>query len=289
MIAFLIALLAFFGWWLSRSKISWHDRLLAFGVPIVCGAIVLPFADKTINWFAILLTSFPYVMAVWTAWLFIARSFEPRVQRIGFCVAMFFTIAPFALIRWDGLDAVQRAEFHWRWTPTKEQEFLTAHGHIAGEAAKAADTAKPWTVQLGDSPEFRGPQRDGVLTGVTVVADWNEHPPKQLWKKRVGPGWSDPGGVELPRLAGGGGKLGGRSRNCGEPGTGCSGAVWRPWRSISCKVGSGCNGPGQMSPGSVVSAGESTCSPTTRRMFSLSPAGKFGLEPVVNGGSHQVL
>ena len=67
MIAFLIALLAFFGWWLSRSKISWRDRLLAFVVLIVCGAIVLPFADKTINWFAILLTSFPYVMAVWTA------------------------------------------------------------------------------------------------------------------------------------------------------------------------------------------------------------------------------
>src|SRR6476620_11425372 len=170
MIAYLIGLLAFFSWWLSRSKISWRDRLLAFVVPIVCGAFVLQFTDKTINWFAILLTSFPYVMTVWTAWLLIARSFEPRVQRIGFCVAMFFTIAPFALIRWDGLDAVQRAEFHWRWTPTNEQEFLTAHGHTAGEAAKAADAAKHWTAQPDDSPEFRGPQRDGVLTGMTVVA-----------------------------------------------------------------------------------------------------------------------
>src|SRR4051812_15087152 len=53
MIAHLIALLAFLGWWLSRSKIAWRDRLLAVVVPIVCGAIVLQFADKTINWFAI--------------------------------------------------------------------------------------------------------------------------------------------------------------------------------------------------------------------------------------------
>src|SRR3954454_22986531 len=52
MIGFLVALLAFFGWWFSRSKISWRDRLLAFVAPIVCGVIVLPFADKTINWFA---------------------------------------------------------------------------------------------------------------------------------------------------------------------------------------------------------------------------------------------
>lgn len=190
MVAYLIALLAFFGWWLSRSKISWRDRLLAIAAAMACGAIVLQFADKTINWFAILLTSFPYVMAVWTAWLFIARSFEPRVQRIGFCMAMFFTLAPFALIRWDGLDAIQRAEFHWRWTPTKEQEFLTSHGSAVRDAATTGDTAKTWTVQPGDSPEFRGPQRDGVLTGVTVVADWNEHPPKQLWRKPVGPGWS---------------------------------------------------------------------------------------------------
>ena len=49
------------------------------------------------------------------------------------------------------------------------------------------------------------------------------------------------------------------------------------------------SGSSQMSPGSGVSIGESTCSPVTRRMFSLSPAGKFGLEPEVNGGFHQVL
>jgi hypothetical protein len=41
----------------------------------------------------------------------------------------------------------------------------------------------------------------------------------------VRPGWLEPGGVELPRLAGGGGRLGGCVPwNCGEPGTGCSGA-----------------------------------------------------------------
>jgi outer membrane protein assembly factor BamB len=190
MLGFAVAFLLFLSWWLSRSKITWRDRLLAVAVTIACGAIALQFADKTINWFAILLTSFPFVMTVWTAWLFIARSFEPRVQRIGFCVAMLFTMTYFTLIRWDGLDAMQRAEMNWRWTPTKEQEFLTSRGRRANEAAKSDTSAKAWTVQPGDCPEFRGPQRDGVLTGVSVVADWNEHPPKQMWLKRVGPGWS---------------------------------------------------------------------------------------------------
>jgi outer membrane protein assembly factor BamB len=190
MLGYAVAFLTFLGWWLSRSKIAWRDRLLAIGVAIVCGAIALQFADKTINWLAILLTSFPFVMTVWTAWLFIARSFEPSVQHIGFCVAMAFTMAYFTLIRWDGLDAMQRAEMNWRWTPTKEQEFLTSRGPAVREAAKSDSSARTWTAQPGDCPEFRGLQRDGVLRGVSVVADWNEHPPKQLWLKRVGPGWS---------------------------------------------------------------------------------------------------
>jgi outer membrane protein assembly factor BamB len=29
-----------------------------------------------------------------------------------------------------------------------------------------------------------------VVTGVKLATDWNEHPPKPLWKKKVGPSWS---------------------------------------------------------------------------------------------------
>src|SRR5947209_10510125 len=93
MLGYGIAFLAFFGWWLSRSKIRWRDRLLAIAVTIVFGAIALQFADKSINAFALLLTSFPIVMTVWTAWLVVSRSLDSRVGRIGFCVAMFFTLS----------------------------------------------------------------------------------------------------------------------------------------------------------------------------------------------------
>ena len=190
MIGYAIALLAFLGWWLSRSKVRWRDRLLALVVAIGFGAIAVQFADKTMNWFALLLTSFPVVMTVWTAWLLVARRFRPGVQRIGFCIAMFFTLGYFTLIRWDGLWAAQTAEMHWRWTPTKEQEFLASRESAAKERPETESARKKWTLQPGDRPEFRGPQRDGVVSGVTVAADWTEHPPKLLWRKRIGPGWS---------------------------------------------------------------------------------------------------
>jgi outer membrane protein assembly factor BamB len=45
-------------------------------------------------------------------------------------------------------------------------------------------------LQSGDWPGFRGPQRDGRRAGVRIPTDWKEHPPRLLWRHRVGPGWS---------------------------------------------------------------------------------------------------
>ncbi len=190
MATYAIAFLAFFGWWLSRSVVPWRDRLLAVVVTIVFGVLARLVADKTIDGFALALSSFPFVMTVWTAWLIVSRSSKRQVQRIGFCVLMLLTFGYFTLLRWDGLDAKQRAEMSWRWTPTKEQLFLASHAQEAKPVGVNGGQSQKWTLQPGDCPELRGPNRDGVLPGIEIVADWKEHPPKQLWRKRVGPAWS---------------------------------------------------------------------------------------------------
>jgi outer membrane protein assembly factor BamB len=39
-------------------------------------------------------------------------------------------------------------------------------------------------------PGFRGADRDGVVRGVRLATDWSASPPKQVWRRPVGPGWS---------------------------------------------------------------------------------------------------
>jgi outer membrane protein assembly factor BamB len=41
-----------------------------------------------------------------------------------------------------------------------------------------------------DFPQFRGAARDGRVAGVRLDRDWNAKPPRELWRRPVGEGWS---------------------------------------------------------------------------------------------------
>lgn len=53
-----------------------------------------------------------------------------------------------------------------------------------------AGTPEHLVANEGDWPEFRGPRRDGTVHGVAIRTNWNEAPPRQVWRRPVGAGWS---------------------------------------------------------------------------------------------------
>jgi outer membrane protein assembly factor BamB len=190
MAANVLLLLGFLIWWLSRSSIRWRDRLLAVALWIVGTYLAVMVADKTLgSLFAMFLSTASLAITTWTLWVWLSRTASPGIQRVGFCVVMLLTLGYFTLLRWDGLWANQFPSFNWRWSPRAEELFLAEQA--SSDKKDAAPVASGgWTLQPGDWLEFRGPNRDGLVNGIQVATDWQKNPPKELWRHRVGPGWS---------------------------------------------------------------------------------------------------
>ena len=76
----------------------------------------------------------------------------------------------------------------WKWSPKREG----AAGPLMLEPETASPNQPAGTVpsREGDFPQFLGPDRSGVLTGIPLRRDWDGSPPKTIWRQPIGLGWS---------------------------------------------------------------------------------------------------
>ena len=186
-----VFVLAFSVWWWMNWRMPLRERLFGCALVIGVGLLIAPLCDKSIL-FALLTLGLPAVLTIWTLWMLLASYMHIQRNRLGWFLVVLPAWAFFALIRTDGVDADLKADVRWRWSPSAEDLFfaeranngdLQPRTHSSGE--KLALTSAP-----GDWPEFRGPNRDGVIRDVNIAKDWNAAPPRLVWKKRVGPAWS---------------------------------------------------------------------------------------------------
>ncbi len=189
-------------WWIFLSRIRWRDRTwILTALLLGVGATVL-FNRQNFPGMALILYALPIVLTVWVGWLLISACASWPVRR-GVLLAAFAIMAVvFTSLRVDGMKGDFAAAFSWRWTPTSEDQLLselaaapcTAGNAPADAAAEDAVAEQPaaeaLVLQSGDWPGFRGAARDGRLSGVRIVTDWAKSPPRQLWRHRIGPGWS---------------------------------------------------------------------------------------------------
>ena len=75
----------------------------------------------------------------------------------------------------------------WKWSPRRDAAVgqLLVSTNTAPAAAANAPGAN-----AASFPQFLGPDRSGVLRGVSLVCDWAAAPPRELWRHPVGLGWS---------------------------------------------------------------------------------------------------
>jgi outer membrane protein assembly factor BamB len=180
--------LLFVLWWLVRGPLSWRERILLIVWTIALGALAI-----FLGMSPFLLMYVPAILVMaWTLWLFAFRGASTRAVRVGMYLLPVIAWGGGSCLRVEGLTGELNPDIHARWSPTGEERFLADGKTRARDAVKdkQAAPATPLVAGPGDWTQFRGPRRDGVVTGVKIATNWNESPPKQVWRHSVGPGWS---------------------------------------------------------------------------------------------------
>lgn len=182
-------LIAFTVWWWRHRSVSWRERLFSY-ILILGGAFAFsPLTHPSLGIFHELMFGVPLMMSVFIVWMFFAERSHLSYRWAGTLVVAMLTWSSSMLLRMDGLDGDLKPTMLWRWSPSAEEKFLAEQKSVP-PAEKPAPTKVKLELTTGDWPQFRGVNRDGVVTGTSIATNWNEQPPKLLWKERVGPAWS---------------------------------------------------------------------------------------------------
>lgn len=143
------------------------------------------------------------LLLVW--WVLFSRArWMIRLIMLGAAAAVGVVFA--LVFRMAGVSGEMFPKIAFRWSETAEERSAalleeTEKGSGGAISAFAVSSEPPvegkrmgalwrplWELQEGDWPQFRGPDRDGVVRGATIPGDWA--PEKPLWKRPVGLGWS---------------------------------------------------------------------------------------------------
>ena len=194
-------------WWLLFSRAAWSLRIGAVALIALAALVTRSLAHPSIGAFGGgMLFAFLLPLSVSTflvAAALLARRSSLGVRWMAVIAAILLGNGVWLLARVDGIKGEGVTQLAWRWTPTPEARLLTTNrNETPPPAAPTAPVATPAPV-TAEKPKlavpivepilwsgFRGPKRDAAVEGVRIDTDWNAKKPTQIWRRRVGPGWS---------------------------------------------------------------------------------------------------
>ncbi len=175
-------------WWLTNRAISRRERWLSWAGLMLGGIAAGMLSDPSIGLQGIIFIGMPLALTFWGAWLFALRNGTSQARLRGLMVVMAVVWGGVLLLRTDGVDGDNNVAISGRWAVSAEDRYVQQRSTAAVETV--AGEAQPVVLRDGDWAEFRGPDRQGELWGVELATNWDVAPPKELWRRSIGPAWS---------------------------------------------------------------------------------------------------
>ncbi len=182
--------LAILLWWIFFSRAHVFERL---------GAIVLIFVGLYTT-SQIIHTSLatagqgmffgiyaiPLLSLAFVVWAVVTQRFSNSVRRVTMILTILVACGVWTVLRVDGITGDEGANFSWRWTQTSEEELLSQTSNELMSELPVLSAA----VEKYNWPGFRGALRNGIVSNVQINDDWATVPPKELWRRPIGPACS---------------------------------------------------------------------------------------------------
>ncbi len=181
-------------WWLFFSRAAWLERMGALG--LLVGGLGATWWGKHESMGPAWMFAYaaPFALVGLVAAVYAGKNLEARRRRFVVACGIALSTLGWTLIRMEGIDGDHNATFAWRWSVTAEEQLLAKALPMPAAPAVAdvpTPRAVPETVVVTPEwPGFRGPNRDSVVRGLRIATDWAQSPPREIWRKPVGPGWS---------------------------------------------------------------------------------------------------
>ncbi len=178
-------------WWLAGSRATGREKLMGFFGFLLALAVIVLLSHPTMRGLITTYLTVPLGVTGFGLGAFGSR-YQPSNQRvravlIGAVLAMSITM----LLQSYGITGAYVFELHSRWSPAPGAGSWTKVAPATAESAGAAiETAIETAIATAEWPGFRGADRLGHTKAPNLATDWQANPPKLLWKKPVGAGWS---------------------------------------------------------------------------------------------------
>jgi outer membrane protein assembly factor BamB len=182
----IIASLLLIIWWLRSAGVPTKERVIGLVGFFLAVVFVVVFHNP--NGVFLLIIALPILTSVIVLKL-LTSSWRPwQSRRWSIVLIMALWVIAFTMVRVDYVGGDLMPKISMRWTSPIEHQVEIADSQAS---RPPTDTILvPDNPIEGDWPEFRGPNRDSSAPGVTFDTDWANNPPKELWRRSVGLGWS---------------------------------------------------------------------------------------------------